>query len=156
MSIAGTPLDDGYHFGQTLIDDYGRPYGQGSNLVSGASASGSAGPVAFYVRGEYQHAAALPAYSQAVQQMIGTVDVTPPQLPIHTTVIDQFRLLDAYAAFNFKTVQISAGRQSLWWGPGHGGPTNYSDNAEPMDMVRLTNPSPWRLPSFFHWLGPVR
>lgn len=156
LGIAGTPLDDGYHFGQTLINDYGRLYGPGSNLVSGASASGSAGPVAFYVRGEYQHAAALPAYSQAVQQMLGTIDVTPPQLPIHTTVRDQFRLLDAYAAFNFKTVQISAGRQSLWWGPGHGGPTNYSDNTEPIDMVRLTNPSPWRLPSFLHWLGPLR
>ena len=154
--IAGTPLDDGYHFGQTLINDYGRLYGPGSNLVSGASASGSAGPVAFYVRGEYQHAAALPAYSLAVQQMIGTIDVTPPQLPIHTTVIDQFRLLDAYAAFNFKTVQISAGRQSLWWGPSHGGPPNFSDNAQPMDMLRMTNPSPWKLPSFFHWLGPVR
>jgi membrane-associated phospholipid phosphatase len=42
--IAGTPLDDSYHFGQTLIDDYGRPYGQGSNLVGGASAWGAAGP----------------------------------------------------------------------------------------------------------------
>ena len=156
LGIAGTPLDDGYHFGQTLTNDYGRLYGQGYNLVSGASAFGSSGPVAFYVRGEYQHAAALPAYSQSVQQMIGTIDVTTPQLPIHTTVIDQFRLLDAYAAFNFKTVQISAGRQSLWWGPGHGGPTNYSDNAQPMDMLRLTNPSPWKLPSFFHWLGPMR
>ena len=58
--IAGTPLDDGYHFGQTLTNDYGRLYGQGSNLVSGASASGSGGPVAFYVRGEYQHAGRYP------------------------------------------------------------------------------------------------
>jgi membrane-associated phospholipid phosphatase len=156
LGIAGTPLDDGYHFGQTLINDYGRLYGQGSNLVSGASASGSAGPMAFYARGEYQHAAALPAYSQAVQQMIGTIDVTPPQDPIHTTVIDQFHLLDAYVTWNFKTVQISAGRQSLWWGPGEGGPPNLSDNAQPIDMLRLTNPSPWRLPSLFHWLGPMR
>jgi hypothetical protein len=156
LGVSGTPIDDGYHFGQTLTNDYGRLYGPGSNVVSGASASGSAGPVAFYLRGEYQHAAALPAYGQAVQTMIGVIDVTPPQNPIHTRVIDQFRLLDAYAAFNFKTVQISAGRQSLWWGPGHGGPTNYSDNAEPMDMVRLTNPSPWNLPSFLHWLGPMR
>ena len=156
LAIGGTPLDDGYHFGQTLINDYGRLYGQGSNVVSGASASGSAGPLAFYVRGEYQHAAALPAYSEAVQQMIGAIDVTPPQDPIHTTVIDRFRLLDAYATFNFKTVQISAGRQSLWWGPGHGGPPNLSNNVEPMDMLRLTNPSPWKLPSFLHWLGPLR
>jgi membrane-associated phospholipid phosphatase len=156
LGIAGTPLDDGYHFGQTLLDDDGRPYGRGSNMVSGVSASGSAGPVAFYVRAEYQHAAALPAYSQSVQQMIGAVDVTPPQDPIHTAIVDRFRLLDAYAVWNFKTIQISAGRQSLWWGPGRGGPSNFSDNAEPMDMVRLTNPSPWRLPGFFHWLGPMR
>ena len=156
LGIAGAPLDDGYHFGQTLINDYGRLYGPGSNLVSGASASGSAGPVAFYLRGEYQHAAPLPAYSQAIQQMIGTIDVTPPQDPIHTAIIDRIRLLDAYATFNFKTVQISAGRQSLWWGPGHGGPPNLSNNVEPMDMLRVTNPSPWRLPSFLHWLGPLR
>jgi membrane-associated phospholipid phosphatase len=95
LGVAGTPLADGYHFGQTLINDFGRPYGPGSNLVSGASASGSAGPFASYIRGEYQHAAALPAYSQAVQQTIGSVDVTPPQDPIHTTVLGQFRLLDA-------------------------------------------------------------
>jgi hypothetical protein len=25
-----------------------------------------------------------------------------------------------------------------------------------MDMLRLTNPSPWKLPTFFHWLGPMR
>jgi membrane-associated phospholipid phosphatase len=156
LGIAGTPLDDGYHFGQTLINDFGRLYGDGSNLVTGGSASGEAGPFAFYVRGEFQHAAPLPAYSAAVQQLIGALDVTPPQDPIHTTVIDQFHLLDAYIAWNFKTVQISAGRQSLWWGPGAGGPPNLSDNAQPIDMLRLTNPSPWTLPSFLHWLGPIR
>jgi len=156
LGISGTPLADGYHFGQTLINDFGRPYGAGSNLISGGSASGSAGPFAFYVRGEYQHAAALTPYSPAVQQMIGMIDVTPPQDPVHTSVLDQFRLLDAYAAVNLKSVQISAGRQSLWWGPGAGGPTNLSDNAQPIDMLRLTNPSPWRLPGFLHWLGPLR
>lgn len=156
VGIAGTPLDDGYHFGQTLINDYGRPYGEGWNMVSGASASGVAGPVAFYIRGEYQHAAALPAYDSTIQQLLGTIDGTPPQLPIHTTTLNQFRLLDAYAAWNFKSIQISAGRQSLWWGPSRGGPSNYSDNAEPIDMVRLTNPMPWRLPSFLSYLGPMR
>lgn len=156
LGIAGTPLDDGYHFGQTLINDYGRLYGQGANVVSGGSASGSAGPFAFYVRGEYQHAAPLPAYSQAVQQMLGMIDDTPPQDPVHTSVVDQVHLLDAYLVWNFKTMQVSAGRQSLWWGPGAGGPPNLSNNAQPLDMLRLTNPSPWRLPGFLHWLGPLR
>jgi hypothetical protein len=27
--ISGTPLNDSYHFGQTLADDFGRPYGHG-------------------------------------------------------------------------------------------------------------------------------
>jgi hypothetical protein len=156
LGIAGTPLADSYHFGQTLINDFGRAYGQGSNLISGISASAVAGPLVFYLRGEYQHAAALPAYSPTVQQMLGTIDNTPPQLPIHTSVLNRFRLLDSYIALNFKTIQISAGPQSLWWGPGHGGPPNFSDNAQPMDMLRLTNTSPWRLPAFFHWLGPLR
>jgi hypothetical protein len=155
-NIAGTPLDDSYHFGQTLSNDFGRPYGQGSNLVSGASASGTAGPVAFYLRGEYQRAAALPAYSPAIQQLLGNIDLTPPQLPVHTAVVKQLRLLDAYATWNIRSVQVTAGRQSLWWGPGRGGPPNLSDNAEPIDMVRLANPSPWQLPGFLRWLGPMR
>jgi Capsule assembly protein Wzi len=154
--IAGTPLDDSYHFGQTLFDDNGRPFGQGANGISGASAWGAAGPVAFYARAEYQHAAGLHAYSQAVQDMIGAVDVTPPQLPIHTAVINQARPLEAYAAWNWRSIQASLGYQSLWWGPGASGPPMYSDNAVPMDMLRITNPSPWRLPSFFSWLGPMR
>ena len=35
--IAGTPLRDSYHFGQTIADDFGRPYGQGFNNIEGAS-----------------------------------------------------------------------------------------------------------------------
>jgi hypothetical protein len=156
LGIRGTPLADSYHFGQTLLNDFGRPYGPGSNLVSGFSASGWAGPAAFYLRGEFQHAPGLPAYSPAVEQLLGAIDVTPPQLPVRPKVLNQMSLLDAYLAWSFKTIQLSAGRQSLWWGPGHGGPPSFSDNAQPVDMLRLTNPSPWRLPSFFHWLGPMR
>jgi Capsule assembly protein Wzi/PAP2 superfamily len=154
--IGGTPLDDGYHFGQTIVNDYGRPYGEGANVVSGASAWGVAGAAAFFLRGEYQHAAALPAYSGPVQQLIGSIDMTTPRLPFQTTGINQFRLLDAYGAWNLKSVQMSVGLQSLWWGPSQSGPLMYSDNAEPMDMLRLTNPTPWKLPGFFSWLGPMR
>jgi Capsule assembly protein Wzi len=156
LGIAGTPLDDSYHFGQTLINDFGRPYGEGSNLVSGFEASASSGPAVLFIRGEYQHAGAMPPFTPAIEQLLGTIDLTPPVTPNHTSVLNQFRLLDSYLAWNFKTIQFSAGRQSLWWGPGLGGPPNFSDNAEPMDMLRATNPSPWRLPSFFSWLGPMR
>src|SRR6185312_7323787 len=54
--ISGTPLRDGYHFGQTIINDYGRPYGEGFNNVSGVTAHAVAGPLSISIQGEYQHA----------------------------------------------------------------------------------------------------
>ena len=33
--ISGTPVRDSYHFGQTLINDYGRPYWTGFNDITG-------------------------------------------------------------------------------------------------------------------------
>ncbi len=55
-SISGTPLTDGYHFGQTIVNDYGRPYQKGVNALAGFSSSGSAGVLGFYVQGEQEHA----------------------------------------------------------------------------------------------------
>ena len=60
--ISGPPLRDGYHFGQTITNDYGRPYGEGFNNVSGMSGHAVAGPLSFDVRAEYQHAPAIPGY----------------------------------------------------------------------------------------------
>ena len=54
--IAGQPLRDSYHFGQTVVDDFGRPYGQGTNTINGFSASGVWGRWSGYFRGEYQNA----------------------------------------------------------------------------------------------------
>ena len=59
--ISGSPLRDSYHFAQTLVDDDGRPYGQGANGIAGFSSHAEAGPLAFYARGEYQYASAIPA-----------------------------------------------------------------------------------------------
>ncbi|HEX7422590.1 MAG TPA: capsule assembly Wzi family protein, partial [Terriglobales bacterium] len=136
--IAGPPIRDSYHFGQTIINDYGRPFGRGANIVTGFSSRAVAGPVAFYVRGEYQHAPGAPAYSDAVRNVIAGVDINPvqPALPISTA--NQFRLLDSYIAFNVHDLQFSIGKQSLWWGPGQSGPLLLSDNAEPMYMARIS------------------
>jgi hypothetical protein len=38
MGIAGPPINDSYHFGQTITNDYGRPYQEGFNAISGFSA----------------------------------------------------------------------------------------------------------------------
>ena len=47
--IAGKPLTDGYHFGQTIYNDFGRPEEQGFNNVSGLSGWAADGPFAAYV-----------------------------------------------------------------------------------------------------------
>ncbi|MGB6822219.1 MAG: phosphatase PAP2 family protein, partial [Candidatus Acidiferrales bacterium] len=61
--ISGEPLNDSYHFGQTIINDYGRPFGEGFNNVTGISGWASAGRYTIYVRGEYQTAPSSPSYS---------------------------------------------------------------------------------------------
>ncbi len=38
LGIAGIPLRDSYHVGLTIINDYGRPYESGFNLITGFSA----------------------------------------------------------------------------------------------------------------------
>src|SRR5216684_7181419 len=51
--ISGEPLTDGYHFGQTIFNDYGRPYQEGFNSVDGFSGWTSFGRWVGYVRVEY-------------------------------------------------------------------------------------------------------
>ena len=155
-SIAGTPLTDGYHFGQTLVNDFGRPYQRGWNSLAGFSASSSLGAFGFVVRGEYEHAPGAAGYSQPVLDAILHADSKPlGQLAAPIPAAHQFRLLDAYAMFNFKDFQFSFGKQSLWLGPTRD-PFLMSTNAAPMWMFRISQTAPAKLPSFFSVLGPYR
>src|SRR5882762_8357109 len=104
--ISGTPLIDGNHFGQTLINDFGRPYQEGFNSVDGFSAWATSGRWAGYVRGEYQHAPSAPAPSQTARQFIFSVDnipAVPPATPF--AAVNRFRLLDAYVGLTFENWQ---------------------------------------------------
>ncbi len=83
--ISGTPLEDGLHFGQTIVNDYGRPYGEGFNNVTGISGHAVAGPLSFYVRAEYQHGGSLSGPSLQTAQVIQSVDglpIPPPAGPL--------------------------------------------------------------------------
>src|SRR3984893_2225369 len=155
--ISGTPLTDGYTFGQTQINDFGRPYGEGWSTVNGFSAYATGGRWVAYVRGEEQSAPSIPAYSLATRQTIQQVD-NYPQLPPGTSQpsVTQFKLLDAYVGMTWSNWQFSFGKQSLWWGPGDGGPMMFSDNAAPIGMFRVNRVAPLKLPSILGWLGPMR
>jgi hypothetical protein len=154
--VSGTPLSDDFHFAKTFTDDFGRPFGHGVNDVSGASARAVVGPLAFYVRGEYQHAGTLAPLSATAQQAIIDLEGLPFAPPQRTGTVDRFRLLDAYAAYNFHDNVISFGNQTLWWGPGADGPFLASNNAEPLPMLRISRAKPFVLPSIFRLIGGIR
>ena len=169
--IAGPPLRDGVHFGETLTNDFGRPYGQGFNAVAGVTAHAELGPLSFYIRGEYQHAPAVASDPPSVLLATASADLlclspatgrpgcaTVPlsELNNATSQIDRFRLLDSAVTLNLYNVQFSFGKQSEWLGPGQTGPLLLSDNAAPIPMFRIDNVSPFYFPVLSRLLGPVR
>lgn len=156
VSMSGPALTDSYHFGQTLAYDFGRPARRGENGQAGASFSATSGPLAVYVRAEFQHAPAAPPLSDAVRNFIAAADLVPAPPDAPFAPINRPRLLDTYVALNLKEGwQFSFGKQSLVWAPGPGGSFLWSDNAEPVPMARLLE-SGVQLPGILKWLGPAR
>ena len=155
-NITGPPLTDSYHFGQTIINNFGRPYGRGFNSVSGFSGWSTAGRFTIYTRGEYQQAPSAPGYSDSVRNLVAALDGTPVQPATAIPARNQFRLLDTYVAANFANWDLAFGKQSLWWGPAQGSALLFSDNAEPIYMFRASRIAPFTLPWIFHWLGPMK
>ncbi len=155
-NISGPPIS-GYDFAQTQINDFGRPYGQGWNSVSGFSAYASKGPWVAYMRGEEETAPGAPALPLSARQFIAfaqSLPATPPD--VAQQAVNQFRLLEAYVGLNMGGWQLSFGPQSLWWGPAEGGPLLYSTNSQPITMLRANRVSPMNLPFVSRWLGPMR
>src|SRR5208282_2298784 len=79
--ISGQPLTDGYNFGQTIINDYGRPYQEGLNSADGFSAWTTEGHLVAYVRAEYEHAPSGPALSQSARAFISSSNDLPSVAP---------------------------------------------------------------------------
>jgi len=155
--ISGTPLTDGYNFGTTLTNNYGRPFQEGGNVYSGLSGYGSAGPFAFYARAEYQRVPSAPGFSAAVRQAEASFEGVPiaPYTPFNE--INRARLIEGYVSFTFKDTQYSFGKQALWWAPTENGSLMWSTNAEPINMFRISTVQPFELPSVLRWLflGPM-
>jgi hypothetical protein len=64
-------------------------------------------------------------------------------------------LIEGYGKAGLGPLELEVGRDSLWWGPGHHGSILMSNNAQPFDMVKITNPEPILLPWIFRALGLV-
>ena len=155
-TIAGRPLTDGFHFAETLVNQYGRPFGHGANLYFGAAVRATAGPFAAYVHAEIQHVPHAPGISDSATGAIASADFTPVAAAAPISGFTRSRLLEANVSFTFRNNQLSFGRQSLWWGPGRSGPSLFSTNAEPITMLRYDRVEPFMLPGPFRLLGPIR
>ena len=155
LGIGGTPLRDSYHFGQTLVNDNGRPYGSGATDNTGFSAYATASRFSFYVRAEAQAAPGRPAYSSAVQQFIAGAD-NNPVTPSAIAKTNNFQTLEMYAGVQLGPENITFGKQSLWWGPGQDSAFAFSNNAAPIWMVRFDQSKPLVLPGPLRYLGKIR
>lgn len=154
--ISGTPLNDSYHFGQTIVGDFGRPYGQGWQPVAGFETRAEHGRLSLFVRGEYQRSPSVPGYSSAIAGIIAAQDNTPIQTYDERPAQEDFRLLDAYASVELLGQQFSFGKQSYWWGPGSASAMMLSDNAEPFYSFRIDRTLPLYIPLLSRLLGPIR
>ncbi len=155
-AISGLPLREGYHFAQTLVNDYGRPYAEGFNQVTGIAGEGVAGPFSFSFQGEYQHAPSVASYGPSVLQAAALEDGIPSSIPDGSPAINRFRLVDGSIGVTLHDTRISFGRQSLWLGPGESGALLMSDNAQAFTAITMDNTSPFELPLLSDLLGPVR
>jgi hypothetical protein len=167
--ITGTPLDDSFHLGQTVVNDYGRPYQNGFNNYSGVSGYASAGRFLFYARGEFQGAPSATGYSPLLGQTLSNLDLstfinpatgnpynqaTIPMGPISAAT--RVRIVEAYASAHVLNHEISFGKQDDWTGPGLGGAFAYSNNAENIYSFRINRVEPLHIPGVSYLTGPFR
>jgi hypothetical protein len=168
-AISGTPLQDSFHLGSTVINDYGRPFENGFNNYSGLSGYASAGRFLLYVRGEFQGAPSAAGYSTALAQTLSAGDLVPfinpntglpynqatiPLGPITATTVG--RLMEAYASVHLLNHEISIGKQDEWLGPPQGAAMAYSNNAENIYAFHIDRIEPLRVPGISRILGPFR
>jgi hypothetical protein len=66
------------------------------------------------------------------------------------------RLQQGYVKLTLFNVELTAGRENLWWGPGLNGSLILSNNAAPLDHVRLGAAEPFLLPWIGDWIGPTK
>jgi hypothetical protein len=154
--ISGSPLRDSYHFGQTITNDFGRPYGAGVNNITGATVRGTYDIFGFEGQAEYQHSPGLPGYTPAQSATLAGLDHTPAPVLPDNAAQNNATLMDTYLGVTWKRAYISFGRESNWWGPAESSSMMMSDNIVPLYMLKFDLAEPITLPWIFKYLGPVR
>jgi Capsule assembly protein Wzi len=164
LGISGTPLRDSFHLGQSIINDYGRPYEGGFNNLEGFSTRTGTGRFAFYFRGEYQHSPAAQGYSPGLAQLLSANDGIPfstgvtqdsiPLGPIRS--VNQVRVVEGYASYHLLNHEIAFGKMDHWLGPAQGGSFAWSNNAENIYTFQIDRIEPLHVPLLSRYTGPFR
>jgi len=163
--ISGIPLRDSYHLGQSIVDDYGRPYEAGFNNSTGFSAFAEAGRFSLYWRGEFQHAPPAAGYSPALAAYLSNnIDEIPfaqnphqdtiPEGPIPQS--DGMRVMEANLSFLMLGHEISFGKDDHWLGPDRGASMQWGDNAENIYDFEIDRVEPLHIPGLSRLTGPFR
>ena len=178
QGISGLSLRDSFHLGQTIANDYGRPYQPGFNTVDGAAGSAEFGRFSLYARGEYQHAPNAAGYSPALVTNLSTNDLCTQQNiqagaaacqlilasnPVQATLpagpiatINDFRILEANLSYRILNHEISFGKSDHWLAPTVGGAFMYSDNAENIYAFQIDRTVPLYIPGLSRLTGSFR
>lgn len=163
--ISGTPLRDSFHLGQTIINDYGRPYEGGFNNATGFSGRAMAGRFSLYFRGEYQYAPSATGYSPALAAYLSnTTDAIPfATNPVQATIpegpiaaANNARILEANLSYHLLGHEISFGKTDHWMGPDKGTSMLWSNNAEDIYQFQIDRVEPLRIPLVSKLTGPFR
>lgn len=163
--IHGTSLRDSYHLGQSIVDDYGRPYQSGANSYSGVSGRADAGRWSFYFRGEAQSAPSAAGYTSTLAAYLSNVvdnipfstdpmQATIPEGPISAAA--NARVLEANLSYHLLGSEISIGKSDHWLGPDQGASMLWSNNAENIYAFEINRVEPFRVPLLSRITGPFR
>lgn len=158
--IAGPALTDGFHFGQTWWNDYGRPLGRGTSGLAGYSLRAVYGRFFFHVRQEIQSDPGSLAITQKQADFLNSIDNAPFVEPLAPTIPSEVipqprpaipaymrqRPLDLYVGYAFGGNELTFGKREIYWGPTTMGPWSFSSNAEATYNLRFKSTRPHKFP----------
>jgi Capsule assembly protein Wzi len=163
--IGGTTLRDSFHLGQTIVDDYGRPYEPGFNDYSGFSGRAEAGRFTLYFRGEFQRAPSAAGYSPTLAALLSnSIDDVPfTTNPVQDTIpegpiaaANDARIVEANLSYHLLGHEVSIGKEDHWMGPDKGASMLWSNNAENIYDFDINRVEPVRIPLLSKLTGPFR
>jgi hypothetical protein len=80
-----------------------------------------------------------------VREALARMDGVPVAPAAAASGTDRFRTIEAYAGVRVGGVQLSAGKQAMWWGPSYDSPLSFGSNAEPTQNFKVSTVHPFRI-----------